>query len=144
MNGKLKREVKKTGGGNLLDVQEFWDNGTLKVKGSFTESAYRRGSWEHLVGEGRATRYSRDGVLLEESNYRDGRYAGERKIYFENGKLAIEQHYEKDKVRMTKCYDPSGKLELSEAYFEDGSLKANSTQMSEKEREAKEICRVKR
>lgn len=144
MNGKLKRGVKKTGDGKLLEVQEFWDNGKLKISGTFTEDSYRRGSWEHLSGEGRVMRYSKDGVLLEENNYRAGRYAGDQKAYYENGKLAVEERYENDKVRMTKCYDPSGKLELTEEYFEDGSLKAGSTQMSEKERAAKGICRVNR
>ena len=56
----------------------------------------------------------------------------------------MEQRYEKDGLRMMKCYDPSGKLELTEEYFEDGSLKAGSTEMTQKERDSKGICRTVR
>lgn len=144
MNGKLKREVKKSQQAKLLDVQEFWDNGKLKIAGTFVESQYQRGSWDDLVEEGRVKRFSKDGQLTEETSYRDGRLDGEQKYYFANGKLAIEQRYAKDQIRILKCYDPSGKLELSEEYFEDGSLKSGGNEMSEKEREAKGVCRVDR
>jgi antitoxin component YwqK of YwqJK toxin-antitoxin module len=144
MNGKLKRSVKKAKGGEQLDVQEFWDNGKLYVDGTFVESQYQSGSWDSLVEDGRVLRYSKDGVLQEERRYRDGRFEGDQKIYFASGKLAVEQRYVKDEIRMMKCYDPSGKLELTEEYYEDGSLKAGSTEMTQKERESKGICRVDR
>ena len=144
MNGKLKRAVKKTQVGKQLNVQEFWDNGKLKTDGTFVESQYQRGSWDSLVEDGRVMRFSKDGVLQEERTYREGRFDGDQKIYFANGKLAVEQRYVKDEIHMMKCYDPSGKLELTEEYFEDGSLKTGSTEMSQKERESKRICRVDR
>ncbi len=144
MNGKLKREVKKSQQAKLLDVQEFWDNGKLKTAGTFVESQYQRGSWDDLAEEGLVKRFSKDGQLSEETGYRDGRLDGEQKYYFANGKLAVERRYAKDQIRMLKCYDPSGKLELSEEYFEDGSLKSGGNEMSEKELEAKGICRVDR
>ena len=144
MNGKLKRSVKKIPGGKQLEVQEFWDNGKIKTAGTFVESQYQRGSWDSLVEDGRVLRYSKDGVLQEERGYREGRFEGDQKIYFANGKLAVEQRYAKDEMRVMKCYDPSGKLELTEEYYEDGSLKAGSTEMTQKERESKGICRVDR
>lgn len=144
MNGKLKRSVKKAKDGKQLIAQEFWDNGKLKTDGTFVESQYQRGSWDSLVEEGRVMRYSKDGLLQEERSYREGRFDGDQKIYFASGKLAVEQRYVKDEIRMMKCYDPSGKLELTEEYFEDGSLKAGSTEMSEKERATQGICRVDR
>jgi antitoxin component YwqK of YwqJK toxin-antitoxin module len=144
MNGKLKRSVKKIPGGKQLDVQEFWDNGKIKTAGTFVESQYQSGSWDSLVEEGRVMRYSKDGVLQEERTYREGRFDGDQRIYFASGKLAVEQRYEKDEIRMTKCYDPTGKLELTEEYYEDGSLKAGSTEMSQKQRESKGICRIDR
>ncbi len=144
MNGKLKRSVKKTQDDRQLDVQEFWDNGKLKMSGAFVESQYQRGSWDSLIEEGRVLRYSKDGLLQEERTYHEGRFDADQKIYFASGKLAVEQRYVKDEIRMMKCYDPSGKLELTEEYFEDGSLKAGSTEMSEKERQSKGICRIDR
>jgi uncharacterized protein len=144
MNGKLKRSVKKSIEGKQLLVQEFWDTGKLKVDGTFVESQYQRGSWEGLVEDGRVMRYAKDGQLQEERHYREGRYDGNQKLFFASGKLAVEQTYKNDEIRMMKCYDPSGKLELSEEYYEDGSLKTGSTEMSEKEREAKGICRLNR
>ena len=105
---------------------------------------YQRGAWESLMENGRVMRYSKDGLLQEERNYREGRLDGDQKLFFASGKLAVEQTYKNDEVRMMKCYDPSGKLELSEEYFEDGSLKSGSTEMSEKERKSKGICRLDR
>ena len=142
MNGKLKRAVKKPRAGEQLEVQEFWDNGKLKAAGTFVESQYQRGSWDSLIEDGRVMRYSKDGLLQEERSYREGRFDGEQKLYFANGKLAVEQRYVKDEIRMLKCYDSSGKLELTEEYYEDGSLKAGSTDMSQKERDSKGICRI--
>ncbi len=144
MNGKLKRSVKKAKDEKRLDVKEFWDNGKLKTDGTFVESQYQSGSWDSLVAHGRVMRYSKDGVLNEERSYREGRFDGDQKIYFASGKLAIEQRYVNDEIRMIKCYDPSGKLELTEEYHEDGSLKAGSTEMSEKDRESKKLCRIDR
>jgi uncharacterized protein len=144
MNGKPKRKVLRTADGKRLEVQEFWDNGKPRINGSFIESTFRGGTWENLIEDGEVLRYSKDGVLLEQGNFRAGRYDGAQKRFFENGKIAVELRYEKDKVRLTKCYDPSGKLELSEEYFEDGSLKSGSSQMSQKEREASGICRLDR
>jgi antitoxin component YwqK of YwqJK toxin-antitoxin module len=144
MNGKLKRSVKKTQAGKQLAVQEFWDNGKLKTDGTFVESQYQRGAWESLIEDGKVMRYSKDGLLQEERNFREGRLDGDQKLFFASGKLAVEQTYKNDQVRMMKCYDPSGKLELSEEYFEDGSLKSGSTELSEKERERKGICRLDR
>lgn len=144
MNGKLKRSVKKVQSGKQLEVQEFWDNGKLKTAGTYVESQYQPGSWDDIVEEGRVMRYSKDGLLQEERTYREGRYDGDQKIYFASGKLAVEQRYVKDEIRMMKCYDPSGKLELTEEYYEDGSLKAGSTEMSQKERDSKGICRIDR
>jgi antitoxin component YwqK of YwqJK toxin-antitoxin module len=144
MNGKLKRSVKKTQAGKQLAVQEFWDNGKLKTDGTFVESQYQRGVWESLIEDGRVMQYSKDGLLVEERNFREGRLDGDQKLFFASGKLAVEQTYKNDAVRMMKCYDPLGKLELSEEYFEDGSLKSGSTELSEKERESKGICRLDR
>ncbi len=144
MNGKLKRAVKKAKVGKQLVVQEFWDNGKLKTDGTGMESQYQSGSLDNIIEDGRVLRYSKDGLLQEERTYREGRYEGVQKIYFLSGKLAVEQRYEKDEIRMMKCFDPSGKLELTEEYFEDGSLKSGSTEMSHKERERKGVCRIDR
>lgn len=144
MNGKLKRSIKPAKDGKKLDVQEYWDNGKLKSDGTYAERDYQRGSWDGLVEDGRVMRFSKDGVLHEERNYWEGHYEGDQKIYFANGKLAVEQRYVKDEIRIMKCYDPSGKLELTEEYFEDGSLKAGSTEMTQKERDSKGICRTDR
>ena len=51
--------------------------------------------------------FSKDGVLQEERNYREERYHSIQKIYLATGKFGVEQRYEKDEIRMTKCYDPS-------------------------------------
>lgn len=144
MNGKIKRSVKKSIEGIRLEVQEFWDNGKLKAAGTFVDSQQRSGDWQYLVEDGRITRYSKDGLLLEERNYREGRFDGEQKLYFASGTLAVEQTYKSDQLRMMRCYGPSGKLELVEEYFEDGSLKSGSPEMSEGERRSGGICRVNR
>lgn len=144
MNGKSKRSVKKINDGKQLLVQEFWDNGKPKTAGTFVESQYQRGSWDNLVEDGRVMRYSKDGLLQEERNYREGRFDGEQKQFFASGKLAVEQSYKNDQLRAMKCYDASGKLELAEEYFKDGSVKSGSPEMSDKERADKGICRVER
>jgi antitoxin component YwqK of YwqJK toxin-antitoxin module len=144
MNGKMKRSVEKLKESERLAVQEFWDNGKLKIAGTFIESQYQRGSWENLSEEGAIKHYSRDGQLQEERNYLDGRFDGDQKLYFASGILAVEQHYEKDQLRLMKCYDPIGKLELIEEYYQDGSLKSGATEMTEEERSSKRICRLDR
>ena len=150
MNGKLKRSVNNTGDGALLAAQEFWDNGKIKSEGTYSVSQWpeatrhQSGSWDYLLEEGRVKRFSKDGQLSEERSYRAGRLDGEQKLYFVNGKLAVEQVFANDAIRKMKCYDPSGKLELSEEYFADGSRKSGAPELSEKEQQEKGVCRVDR
>ena len=141
MNGKLKRNVVKADSG-ALKAEEYWDNGKLKTDGNYVEDQYSRGSWEYLTPDGRVLSYNRDGQLQSEQTFKNGRLDGAQKSYFANGKLGVEELYKKDKIVMTKCYDPVGTLEFSEEYFEDGSRKSGSPDMAEEERKQKQICRL--
>ena len=143
MNGKLKRSVAKTDNG-ALKAEEYWDNGKLKNEGIYAEDQYARGSWDYLSPDGRVLNYSRDGQLQSEQTFKNGRLDGLQKSYFGNGKLGVEQIYKKDNIVMMKCYDPSGNLEFTEDYFDDGSRKSSSVEMTEQEREQKKICRLDR
>lgn len=88
--------------------------------------------------------YARDGQLQSEQAFKNGRLDGLQKNYFMNGKLGVEQIYKKDSIVSTKCYDSAGNLEFTEEYFEDGSGKSNSAEITEQEREKKKLCRLDR
>jgi antitoxin component YwqK of YwqJK toxin-antitoxin module len=75
-------------------------------------------------------RFSDKGVLANEGRYvMDGRYGqratGVHKSFFENGKLAQEEHYDdKGHVKRLRSWNEGGTLTADDELFEDGSRKA--------------------
>lgn len=141
MNGKLKRNVERAAEGGRLKREEYWDNGTLKSTGTYQDPG--GGNWEYLDPDGVVQEYSKQGVLLSESNFAGGFPDGNQKLYHASGKLAIEEEYQNKALVKLKCYDLDGKLEFSEEYFADGSRKVG-TEMSEEEKERRGVCKAAR
>ena len=75
-------------------------------------------------------RFNDKGTLVSEGRYvLDGRYGqratGVHKSFFENGKLAQEEHYDnKGHVNRLRSWDENGKQTADDELFEDGSRKA--------------------
>ncbi|MBK9255985.1 MAG: toxin-antitoxin system YwqK family antitoxin [Saprospiraceae bacterium] len=67
--------------------------------------------------DGHYKRFLPNGNLAEETIYKNGTITGERKIYYESGKLEILENY-----------DQNGMLQgLYQTFYEDGTLKSEKT-----------------
>lgn len=152
LNGRMRAETLHQG--PLILAKGFWDNGNLKFIGTFGESveSARTGElrftepparrlygaiefnpwggsvegWRALLEQGVHKSFRENGSLLLEISYKDGKPDGPRRRYHRNGKIAEEVGYKNGVLSSRKKYDDSGKLTLSEEYYEDGSRKSKS------------------
>lgn len=89
------------------DVLTFHDNGNLEEQGALL-AGKKQGSW---------TKYSPEGVKMNEAHYSNGQKDGNWKVWDANGTLRMELSYEKGKrIGTWKFYDEAGKLESSKDY----------------------------
>lgn len=71
---------------------------------------------------GAYTSYDEDGVLFEESQYRNGVLDGTRKIYFPDGGIEISENYEKGQIAgLYETYYNNGQVNLVAEYV-DGKM----------------------
>jgi len=129
-SGSLVRErlygVSEVGGrkrNRLLSEARFFLNGQPQSKERFS-----------LDGETELVdrqHFNDKGTLVAEGRHAlDGRYGQERalgvhKSYYENGKLAQEEHFDaKGNVKRLRSWDEAGKPTADDELFEDGSRKA--------------------
>lgn len=70
--------------------------------------------------EGRYRRYSAEGELIEEAFYRDGRYHGQRILYYAPGDTQIVETYRDGQFAGPyRSYFPNGNVELSGQYIDN-------------------------
>lgn len=79
----------------------YYYTGQLYRVGAFNKSGMKNGKWKT---------FDKNGTLTGEENYLDGRFEGESKNYYNDGKLYEEFFYRKNKVNLYKYYDHSGQL----------------------------------
>ncbi len=128
-SGSLVRERRYTltevGGrkrNRLSTDARFYLNGQAQSKETYTLD----GETELLEQQ----RFNDKGQLASEGRFAlEGRYGqrnlGVHKLYFDNGKLAQEEHFDaQGKPHRLRTWDESGKLTADDALFEDGSRKA--------------------
>ncbi len=137
-NGNIKKTIAPAGEG-ALKVQEFWDNGKVKVSGTYLDSR----NWEYLAPQGEIKEFREDGSLAADALFVEGERQGAARVYHRNGKAAIESEYRRGQLTKMTCFDPTGAVQLSEEYFEDGSRKSSSNLRTAEERAAAGICQAK-
>ena len=71
--------------GNVKTVEQLNDDGKVEEKYSVNKKTQKK--------EGKLFRYYKDGSVFEESNYKNDLLNGERKMYYENGKIQILENY---------------------------------------------------
>ena len=100
-NGKFKK------GKRVGEWVEYWENGQLKVKGTFKDGKPKDGPWES---------YHKNGQLREKGNIKDGKQDGLWEWYFEDGQIDHKRNFKDGK--------PDG---LWEYFNKDGSLNRTET-----------------
>lgn len=74
-------------------------NGNVKEEGNY-DKGYKVGEWKS---------YYADKQLLEKKNYVWDKLHGSRKMFYKDGKLALEETYEHDKLLTGAYFDQQGK-----------------------------------
>lgn len=121
----ISLEIYENGTDELLSRRVVEDGGynTLVINPAFNEYCSEN---FRFVKNGARTLYSKDGVLLEEENYKDGILIGEAKYFYDSGLLKTEKFF-RDK-EIVKEYYESGELESLEMqnerveYYESGKI----------------------
>ncbi|MES2651231.1 MAG: hypothetical protein V4663_05795 [Bacteroidota bacterium] len=123
IRSKWRQEVKKEGNFfvlNLYDKKDvlqekisFADKHLLERKGAYLlfqngnvkeEGNYNKG---YKVGEWKS--YYVNKQLLEKKNYVWDKLHGSRKLFYKDGKLALDETYERDRLLTGAYFDPQGK-----------------------------------
>ncbi|MBB4805209.1 antitoxin component YwqK of YwqJK toxin-antitoxin module [Chryseobacterium defluvii] len=75
--GKLRQQRYYENGVKVKTLKEWWDNGKLKISGSF------------LKGENHGVykEWNREGRLVQEMHYKSGYEEGSQKQFYDNGKI---------------------------------------------------------
>ncbi|NEN22947.1 hypothetical protein G3O08_05470 [Cryomorpha ignava] len=88
-------------------VLTFHENGNLEEQGALLLGK-KQGGW---------TKYSADGIKMNEAHYSNGQKDGDWKVWDANGILRMElSYYDGKRVGTWKFYDESGKLQSSKDY----------------------------
>lgn len=124
-NSVISLEIYEDGTDELLSRRVVEENGynTLTINPAFNEYCSENFRFEK---NGVRTLYSKDGVLLEEENYKDGVLIGEAKYFYDSGLLKTEKFF-RDKEIINEYYE-SGSLESLEIqnerveYYESGEI----------------------
>ncbi len=76
------------------------------------------------IPDGVVKEYAKDGTLLYENSYQDGKLNGPSKAYYKNGSLAGEWTFKNNKLEGTgKQYYESGELQYLDTYKDDKLIK---------------------
>lgn len=134
-NGKKRATVARNG--DLIEIQNFYDNGQLQFSGKYSYNSSKNYYWNDsdveglvscepysysLESEGLHKAWSSDGTLHHETEFVKGQRQGIEKLYDKTGVLKFEIFYEKDKMTRRKTYKEQ-KLQKDEEFFADGSVK---------------------
>jgi len=84
-------------------INSYYPNGKISSKVEFNEVG---------LPHGLALEYSKDGILISEKRYEDGRLQGISKLYYSSGKIMTEWAYKDDK-----------REGIAIGYYENGNLK---------------------
>lgn len=88
---------------NLLErkgTYTFYQNGIVKEEGNY-DKGYKVGEWK---------RYYPSKQLLETINYTWDKISGQRKIFYKDGKLALDEYYDRNgNLESGKYFDEQGK-----------------------------------
>lgn len=72
----------------IFQQVEYYENGSKKITGEFSESGKRQGHWQY---------WYENGNLWSECDYKEGIRHGENIVYYENGKKRFSGKYDNDK-----------------------------------------------
>lgn len=76
---KTEKTYEKINGDTILKAEKrYYDNGKLKIEGSYNKDGERSGKW---------ISYYRNGNVWAEATYRNGEEYGTKTVYYENGKV---------------------------------------------------------
>ena len=76
---------------------------------------------------GRVVLYKLDGSLDSQIDYKNGKYDGWFRLYYENGNVMFESHYKNGKLDgPDRSYKEDGTL-IKDAYFENGEFVRSTT-----------------
>ena len=120
LNGKLRLHIVRGDGKQQVGVREFWDNGIPRQEGIYDHSRWSDDEWSYDKPIGAIIEYYEDGSVALNETYKNGKLDGLAVIYGKKGGR-IERAYTDGRLTGEKHYGPSGKLEMEEEYYEDGS-----------------------
>ena len=138
LNGKTKQELTVDPKTGAISAKEFYDTGTPKQTGTYQPCRNDR-CLDWPTPDGTVREFAEDGHLERESQFVAGTLEGVRRVFHKNGKPASEETYAQGRARKLRCWASDGRVVFEEEYFEDGSRKSGSPQMSSEERA--KLCR---
>ncbi|WP_447876126.1 hypothetical protein [Serratia fonticola] len=126
-NGKIDQKIKFFDGKIDGESIQFNDNGTVANKSVFNSGVHADGSCNHYDGNGN---------VLREHSYLDGKYEGKYVDYYSAGKPELEsfykngvvvgekkEYFENGKIKSLSHFDEQGEIDgIQETYAESGKL----------------------